>query len=288
MRILLAPNFTRDKTADMLPKICHTLYHAGVSVGMVPRGSTKEHSLELCKGAEPEIYSNMEEAVEQYDCILSVGGDGTMIHNAYYSAKYKKPLAGVNAGKLGFLCQIEPENLTASLKLITDKRYQCEKRMALRASFKGQEIPAMDFAINDIVVSKTPQSNIVDFEIYCNGKLIDRYRADGIIFSTPTGCTAYSLSAGGPLLDPVLDAILVVPLCPHSLGIRPIVFSASNQLSIRCPDSQLMLVGDGQKKVMLEPGTLITIEKSPLEAKFITFRNTEFFEILTAKFKQRG
>lgn len=285
MQILLTPNFTRDRTDETLLQVSRILRGFGASMTALPEAGEGLRRLGLgCVGIE----SDWKKAVRDCDCILSIGGDGTLIHSAYYSAWGQKPLAGINTGKLGFLCQIEPGRMEESLGRMVRGEYSLERRTALSAALSVGETAGMDFAINDIVVSKTPQSNIADFEISCNNRPIDHYSADGIIFATPTGSTAYSLSAGGPVLDPCLDAILLVPLCPHSISTRPIVFSAHNRLTICSRNSSLMLVADGQKKVFVQPGTAVTVTRSPLAARFITFMENEFFEILTTKIKQRG
>ncbi len=284
MRILLTPNFTRERTGETLLRVCRILERMQVSACGLPEAAEQFRLLGL---DQVKIAQDWKTAVSECDCILSIGGDGTVIHSAYYSAWGQKPLAGINTGKLGFLCQIEPARLEECLKRIIGGEYGLEQRIALSVRLGSERQPIIDFAINDVVISKTPQCNIADFELSCNGRLIDRYQADGTIFSTPTGSTAYSLSAGGPVLDPRLEAILLVPLCPHSISTRPIVFSAYNQLTIRSRSS-LMLLADGQKKLSIDPGTDITVERSPLSAQFITFMENEFFEVLTTKIKQRG
>lgn len=285
MRVLLTPNFTRARTGETLLHACRVLEDLGVSLSALAEDEEAFRRLEL---GSVTVEADWRQAVSACDCILSIGGDGTLIHSAYYSAWGGKPLAGINTGKLGFLCQIEPGSLENALARLVAGEYRLERRTALSVLMDGQMVEGLDFAINDIVASKTPQSNIADFEISCNGRPIDHYQADGILFSTPTGSTAYSLSAGGPVLDPCLDAILMVPLYPHSISTRPIVFSAHNRLTIRSLGSSLMLVADGQKKVFVQPGEALTVERSPLAAQFITFMENEFFEILTAKIKQRG
>lgn len=284
MKILLNPNFTRGKTMEILTQVCQILLD--LQVGMIALPEMKEH-LTPYGFSHLEMACDWQDGVKKCDCILSIGGDGTLIHSAYYSAWGQKPLAGVNTGHLGFLCQIEPRNLEAALQQIATGAYSLEHRMGLSATIAGRGKQELGFAINDIVVSKTNESNIADFEISCNGRMIDRYQADGIIFATPTGSTAYSLSAGGPVLDPCLESILLVPLCPHSLGTRPIAFSARHRLTVRSM-SALMVVADGRQKVMLPPDSTMTVERSPLDAHFITLMQHEFFEVLATKIRQRG
>ena len=195
-------------------------------------------------------------------------------------------MVGVNLGRLGFLAEIEPGELERYLLRLRDGQFNREKRFAIQSRF-SQEGQSLPFALNDIVFTKAPEQNLADFEIFCNGKLIDHYCADGVIFSTPTGSTAYALSAGGPVMDPALGAILMVPICPHSIAIRPMVFGGDKTITLRSGGS-LQAVADGARRVQMAPGVTAAIGRSPLEPEFVTFGENEFFEILTAKIKQRG
>lgn len=228
-----------------------------------------------------------EKAAASCDLILSIGGDGTMIHSAYYAALAEKPVVGVNLGRLGFLAQIEPEELDRYLLRLQSGSCTREKRYAIQSRFSPEGRDDLPFAINDIVFTRSPDQNLVDFEVLCNGRLIDRYYADGVIFSTPTGSTAYALSAGGPVMDPSLRAIIMVPICPHSMAVRPVVLGGDKTITLRS-GAQLVAVADGARRVTMAPGTAAIIGSSRLEPEFISFGENEFFEILTAKIKQRG
>lgn len=286
MRALLIPNFTKPRTPQVLQEVCRLLSQLSIdTVGLEEsRQEAEAYGLSLKYGE----FESQEATAKSCDFILSIGGDGTMIHSAYFSAVADRPLAGVNVGRLGFLTQMEPENLEEGLERIGRGDYQIKERTALSAALSSPSSVLFPFAINDIVAYKTPQSNVAEFEIYCQGRLVDHYAADGIIFCTPTGSTAYGLAAGGPVIDPELSTISLIPICPHSIATRPIVFSGDKEISILSTSGEVLIYADGQNYRTLPKDQLITIRRSQMSAKFIDFHEHEFFEILTAKIKQKG
>ena len=305
MRIYLMPNFTKPRTKELLQELCCRMKALGIDAAC----SEEDWQIMVSAGIGP-VEPDPDAA--RCDLILSIGGDGTIIHSAWRAALAGKPVVGVNLGRLGFLAQIEPEELERFLLRLREGDYQREKRFALQAGLPRAE-DCLPFALNDIVFSKAPDQNLADFEIFCNGRPIDHYGADGVIFSTSTGSTAYALSAGGPVMDPALEAILMVPtgstgyslsaggpvvepraelilltpICPHSIAIRPMVFSGEKTISLRSQKT-LQAVADGARRTTVPPGVTAVIGRSPLEPEFISFGEHEFFEILAAKIKQRS
>ncbi len=279
MRIYLMPNFTKPRTKELLQELCCRMKALGIDAAC----SKEDWQIMVSAGIGP-VEPDPDAA--RCDLILSIGGDGTIIHSAWRAALAGKPVVGVNLGRLGFLAQIEPEELERFLLCLREGDYQREKRFAIQAGLPRAE-DCLPFALNDIVFSKAPDQNLADFEIFCNGRPIDHYGADGVIFSTSTGSTAYALSAGGPVMDPALEAILMVPICPHSIAIRPMVFSGEKTISLRSQKT-LQAVADGARRTTVPPGVTAVIGRSPLEPEFISFGEHEFFEILAAKIKQRS
>lgn len=279
MRIYLMPNFTKPRTKELLQELCCRMKALGIDAAC----SKEDWQIMVSAGIGP-VEPDPDAA--RCDLILSIGGDGTIIHSAWRAALAGKPVVGVNLGRLGFLAQIEPEELERFLLRLREGDYQREKRFAIQAGLPRVE-DCIPFALNDIVFSKAPDQNLADFEIFCNGRPIDHYGADGVIFSTSTGSTAYALSAGGPVMDPALEAILMVPICPHSIAIRPMVFSGEKTISLRSQKT-LQAVADGARRTTVPPGVTAVIGRSPLEPEFISFGEHEFFEILAAKIKQRS
>lgn len=256
---------------------------------------SRQHGLALVEATEedshaafPEITPAETNALAECDVIISIGGDGTIMHCAKLGATTGKPVVGINAGKLGFLTQIEPARLEQCLLRLISGDYTVEYRSAIAATFQDDLCRPITFAINDIVIAKAPEHNMARFVMCCNDRPIDSYRADGLIFSTSTGSTAYNLSAGGPVIDPLLSAVTLVPICPHSLSVRPLVFSEDRVITVCCEETPLVVIADGSSRRTVAPGTSIQIRTATKRAGFITFHEQEFFEILTKKIKQRG
>lgn len=278
------PNFTKPRTWEVLRELCKKMEELDLTAVAVKKDREAMASVGI--GPVEGEWEDSEKAAAACDLILSIGGDGTLIHSSYCAALAEKPVVGVNLGRLGFLAQVEAEDLGRYLLRLKEGSYTRERRFAIRAGFSREGCGSLPFAINDIVFMKSPEQNLVDFEILCNGKLVDRYYADGLIFATPTGSTAYALSAGGPVMDPALRAITMIPICPHSIAVRPIVFGGDKTITLRS-GGELQAVADGDGRVTMAPGVTASIGGSRLEPEFVSFGENEFFEVLTAKIKQR-
>lgn len=282
MKALIVPNFSKYNARSIFGDVCRSFSRHGVEMLF---SKALPEDLPMPPGSSVhELYS----CLSSCDVIVCIGGDGTILDGASYSAVSGKPVMGVNAGRLGFLAQVEPNIVDHYLDLLAKKEYTIQHRFGLSATFSDINFSSIDFALNDIVLSKIELENIVDLELYCDGKLIDSYLADGLIVSTPTGSTAYSLSAGGPVIDPKLSTVTIVPICPHSVTSRPIVFSADRKISVCSPLSTVSVVADGRKRLNIPPKCMINIRPSKHTATFIDFNDFEFFEILKTKIKQRG
>lgn len=233
--------------------------------------------------------SNVEKLFSDTDIALTVGGDGTIIHAAKYSAKYDKPLIGVNVGRLGFAADVEPDEID-SLSRLCSGDYKTNKRILLDVEVvKGNESKHF-LAVNDAVVARGQLSKIIDLHLSLNGEEISKYRADGLLFSTPTGSTAYSLSAGGPILAPQMECILMTPVCPHSLFSRSVLFNGDAVLSVEVQlpeECCCILTIDGEKNVDILAGDKVIIKKSQLNLKFITLHKRNFYKLLNEKLKER-
>lgn len=282
MKALMVPNFSKYNARGIFGSVSRSFALHGVQMIFC---KPLPQDVALPQGA---LELPLEGALQECNVIVCIGGDGTILDGASYSARSGRPLMGINAGRLGFLAQVEPDIMDHYLDRLAEDDYQLQPRSGLSASFSDGCSEAVDFALNDIVLSKLDVENIVDFEVSCDGRIMDRYLADGIIFSSPTGSTAYSLSAGGPVIDPLLSTISVVPICPHAVTTRPIVFSTRRRLSIRSESSTISVVADGRRRVSIPQGCVIRIGESAQHALFIDFGDFEFFEILKTKIKQRG
>lgn len=221
------------------------------------------------------------------DLVLVIGGDGTLLHTARMLAPHKVPLVGVNAGRLGFLADIRPEDLAPSLDAILDGNYVEEPRALLQAEvYRNDKLTWQGTALNDVVVQKCDAGRLIEFETHVDGSYVCRHRADGVIVSTPTGSTAYALSAGGPILHPRLDALAIVPICPHTLSDRPIVVNGGARIEIRMrrhesTDAQVVL--DGQNHADLTAGDCVRIHGNGEPARLLHPANHDYYKLLRQK-----
>lgn len=234
------------------------------------------------------VYDTAEEVIKNCDAAVTVGGDGTIIHNAKFAALYHKPLLGVNLGRIGFVANVEPDELDELYKLFVGE-YDIQQRMMLDISLLRDGEKRSYTAVNEAVIHRDTLSSIVDISVSLGGEQIITYRADGMLFSTATGSTAYSFSAGGPVMQPDLKCILLTPLCPHALSSRPVVFGEDAVLSanvLKRADAKCYMTVDGQNHITLTSDDTITIRKSPLELQLIILKEKNFYTLLNEKLKE--
>ncbi len=219
------------------------------------------------------------------DCVIAMGGDGTMLTAARLVGKLEKPILGINLGGLGFLAEVGVENLYHKMEQVLAGQYTIESRMVLKVGISGDLPKSEYFALNDIVLSRGGGPRIIQFDATIDGSYFSTYYADGIIIATPTGSTAYSLSAWGPIVAPSLESMILNPLCPHSLTARPTVVPVSSiiGLEIRSSDVKASLVIDGHQNIEVTSKTQIRIEKGEYSIRLVTFEDHNFFDILRRK-----
>ena len=220
------------------------------------------------------------------DCVLVFGGDGTILRAVKSALDYEVPIMGINLGHLGFLSEISLDELDKAIKELKNEKYKILSRMMLKITIKREDKKIVsDLALNDAVISKGDKPKLINLKVYDDRRYVFSTRCDGIIAASPTGSTAYSLSAGGPIISPVMDAIVVVPITPHVLTVRPIVFPASSNISFVIDEesetSWLQL--DGQNKAQLYAGDRIIITSAQSKVDFIKFSNRTFFKTLRTK-----
>lgn len=225
---------------------------------------------------------------EQADLAVSVGGDGTLLKTARHLVDYGIPLVGINLGRLGFLADVTMNDLQQHLQGIFEGNYSVEKRFLLDGEIHLQDQPHKRYtALNDIILHGHQTISMIEFEVFSDGELINQQRADGLIVSTPTGSTAYALSGGGPIMHPTLNALALVPICPHTLSNRPIVLPSDQNIEIRL--SQPNMVGqisfDGQSKAVIGAQDFIKITRHEKQVTLLHPADYDYFQILRAKLK---
>ncbi len=225
----------------------------------------------------------LSELLENSDVIVSLGGDGTILATARLVGHREIPILGVNLGKLGFLAEVSPDEIFEFIKKVCKGEYRIEERMILEASIKGEN--EKYFALNDIVIDRAGSTRVVDIETYINDEYLITYTADGLIISTPTGSTAYSLAAGGPIITPSSCVITLTPICPHTLTARSIVVPDDSIIKIRVEhhEKEIILTADGQIEHKVKPPIEIIVKKAKHKVKLIKRLEVSYFDVLRTK-----
>lgn len=240
---------------------------------------------------EPELPSaagdQRLESPDQIDALLTLGGDGTLLRGARMLQEHEVPILGVNMGRLGFLTCCPADQLEHSLMRFARGDYTVESRMQLRACVIGADRRERDswLALNDVVVHKGGFARVVALRVAVDDELIASYAADGVVISTPTGSTAYSLSAGGPVVVPTLETLIVTPVSAHTLAIRPVVLSASSRVTVQAEGApeELMITVDGQVGTTFLGGETLSVSRAPKAIKIVRFPGSTFFATLRQK-----
>lgn len=222
---------------------------------------------------------------EDMECIIVLGGDGTLIQAARDTAVHSIPLVGVNLGTLGYLTEADLDGLYPMLDSLMEGAFVIEKRMMLKGEvYRQGRLIARDIALNDIVITRNGSLQVLRFKVFVNGEFLNLYTADGIIYATPTGSTAYNLSAGGPIMIPGASMIVMTPICPHSLHNRSIVLSGDAQVEIElCRGSGQSAVFDGDMVIDLIPEDRILISKADTVVRMLKLSKISFFQTLRKK-----
>lgn len=285
MKIGLIVNREKHNSDVCAKEIAQLLIHNDATVVLnETNGDIIENNDSVC------FYETDEMVVFNSDVTITVGGDGTIIHNAKFAAKYKKPLIGVNMGRLGFVAGLEYDEIDELVKLLSGD-YKIRKRMLLSVELECDQKTEKFLAVNEAVLTRDILKPIIDISVTLSGEEIISYRADGMIFATPTGSTAYSLSSGGPVVEPDMDCILITPIAPHSLSSRNVVFKSDSVLTAtidNADSTQGYLVIDGEKNVRLSENDKITIRKSELELELIVLKEKNFYTLLNEKLKEKN
>jgi len=220
---------------------------------------------------------NFDEMCSSVDFIAVVGGDGTLISVCRRAYKYDKPVLGINAGNLGFLTDINPDNIEEFLDQFLAGKYRIDERMVIEITFDNKKL----YAFNDVVISKDVISSMINIQVDTNESFLNTYRGDGLIFSTPTGSTAYNLSAGGPVVYPLTESFILTPICPHSLTQRPLVLPSSFILEVKVKEDFAKLIIDGQEIYSIN--NKIVLKKAKKPTRLIHRLERNYFEVLREK-----
>lgn len=233
----------------------------------------------------PEKTKKTTEFDKEISLAIVIGGDGTLISVARFYAQFDVPVFGINLGRLGFLAQLQINELESGIKKLLAGEYKIDERLMLQ-SFDEDKNYNFN-ALNDIVIKGGSLARTERLYVYINDELVSDYLADGVIIATPTGSTAYTLSAGGPILKPGIDVLVIVPICPHCLGARPLVVPASEKISVKAGAgwNEVYVTADGQKNFKLPKNATIDIVKNPKKAKLVFLKDNDvsFYSVLKEK-----
>lgn len=238
---------------------------------------------------DAEYVENPECVIDSADVLVVLGGDGSLIGVARKFASYNKPILGINLGRLGYLVELEKHDIEA-LKCLFDENYRIEERIMLKATVTrdGKEVFSTH-ALNDAVIAKGTVSRMIHITVSADEQFVSQYDADGLVVATPTGSTAYSMSAGGTVVAPELNVLLLTPICPHTFSAKPVIVSDKQIIKVEARavnQSSAVLTADGQESFVLEEGDVVTLKKSKYTTKLIRLSERNFFHILKHKLEE--
>lgn len=282
MKIGIVPNLTREKTLNVTRETIEILKKLNIDFYFDVEFENKL-SLEFTNvNFIEKLYSNV-------DLLIAIGGDGSYIATAKQAAIHKKPVLCINAGNLAFLAGLEGNELHLLENLLKDD-FSRDKRMMLEVSVKDAEGEKfIGYCINDVAIARGNEIKLIDLDAFCDDRKINSYRADGVVLSTPTGSTAYSWSAGGPVIDPDLQCIMLTPICTHSPLNRSLVFNEKSVITVKSSkeNQKICVSADGETSIELTNDFEVKIKKSEYYAEFIRIKSDEFYDILNSKLSQR-
>ncbi len=225
-----------------------------------------------------------DDLAESVDVVVSFGGDGTILKAAEAVGDSGVPILGVNLGRLGFLADVSPKNLEEGVRELKAGKFTVDRRMVLSAGLEGED--KRFFALNDVVVEKGSCARILEIEMYINDEMVASYMGNGVVVSSPTGSTAYSLSAGGPIVHPGMEAIIASPICPHSLSLRSMVVPEDEVITVRLKAQKgddVMLTVDSRTAGDLEPDSRVVVSKAPFSINLMNLSGLSFYSLLREK-----
>lgn len=273
----IIPNLTRKNARNVTIELCKKLNDLGITYIL---DEAQKDALSEVGGC----FMPFAQMIDKCDIIIPVGGDGTILG----AAKFGKPVLGINAGRIAFMAGLEPTELDL-LSHLKNGNYKTDKRMMLTATMNdGQKEIACSHCINDVVAARGEKIKMVEIAVECDSRPINDYFTDGIIIATPTGSTAYNLSAGGPVVDPEIESMLLTPVCTHSLFSRTLIFKSDAKLTLKVLSEDGMRVScDGSESVNIPCGGFVCVERAPMDAEFIRIKSDAFHDILNNKLAQR-
>jgi len=285
MKIAVYGQYYKDNTDDIIKKMLRVFeqYDTEVVFERNFYNVLKERNI---LGKDYNIFSSHEELDNGYSIFISIGGDGTMLRAATLVRNKNIPIVGINAGRLGFLATVQQENMEALLPLIFENQYKISPRTLLTLDYEGidPELFELDYALNEITVSRKDTTSMITVDVKLNGDHLNSYWADGLIISTPTGSTGYSLSCGGPIFMPEVAGLVITPIAPHNLNARPLVIPDTTIIELRVSSREEQhLISLDSRIVSVNTETVLTIKKADFKINLVEFTQEKFLDTLRKK-----
>ena len=283
-KVILTPNPYRDKNFQTVREAYSILKNAGVDARLCLPFEV-DRSYDLPKDLR---FSRLDRELPGADMVICFGGDGTILHMAKAATKHGIPILGVNIGTMGFMAELEAGELQELARVAADDYFIDERMMLDVTVFRDRDIIFHDICLNDVVLTKGAVARVVHLTVKCDGVQAMECAGDGIIVATPTGSTAYSLSAGGPIVEPAASSILVTPICAHDVASRSIVTSDKRLITVSLSPyarRNAYLSVDGGKSQRINIGDVANIKRSKLVTKLVRLKDRSFFDVINAKFK---
>ena len=286
MKVVMTPNPYRDRNFKYADQAEQILRAAGVETRLcLPFGVDKNFELPANK-----TFSNLNEELKSADMLICFGGDGTILHSSKAATYHGIPVLGVNIGTMGFMAELEAGELN-QLSRLASGQYSIEKRMMLSVEVQHEgQIIYTDTALNDIAITKGAVARVIQMEVLCDGVQAYSFAGDGVLICTPTGSTAYSMSAGGPLVEPTARNIIATPICAHTVQARAFVTSKDREITVHIGKTgrkNAFLSTDGGRAIRLNLGDIVRVRRSRYETRLVRLKRTSFFEIINNKFFDR-
>lgn len=285
MKIALFGQYYQNSTAEIVQKVVTFLESNAITIAFEASflASLKEKNI-ISK--EYETYSNYNNLDSAFKALISIGGDGTILKAATFVRDKNIPIIGINAGRLGFLATIQFENIETLLQKLLDNDYAISKRslLSIETTPEYDNFKELDFALNEVTVARKDTTSMITIITYLNGEYLTSYWADGLIVSTPTGSTGYSLSCGGPVLTPNVESLVITPMAPHNLNARPLVITDDMEIELRISGrEEQFLISLDSRISAVSKDTIVRIKKSPFTISIIEFKEESFLNTIRKK-----
>jgi NAD+ kinase len=285
MKIAIYGQYYKDNTEEIIDKVLSIFEPHGPEIAF----EADFYNMLTEKGIleKPfKVFAGHEDLDEGFDMLISIGGDGTMLRAATFVRDKNIPILGINAGRLGFLATVQQEDIDKLLPLIFENKYKVSPRSLLTLNYEGRdkELDGLDYALNEVTVSRRDTTSMITIEIKLNGDYLNAYWADGLIISTPTGSTGYSLSCGGPVLMPEVNSFVIIPIAPHNLNARPLVIPDDTEIELKVSgreEQHLISLDSRQIRVSVE--TVLYIKKAGFKINLVEFPDEKFLKTLRKK-----